>query len=111
MYWSYRGEKMPKVSKALADVFFDAFVGNGNVRYLPSSEPVAVHRDRRRVVPVASGPAAMVAAGCPPETTQLEFTKTLLHRLHRRGHSRSAARRIGVPLVTGGTVEQEAHRA
>jgi hypothetical protein len=28
VYWSYRGEKMTKVSRALADPFFDAFVSN-----------------------------------------------------------------------------------
>src|SRR6185295_4802792 len=27
VYWSYRADKMPKVSKALSDVFFDAYVG------------------------------------------------------------------------------------
>ncbi len=42
VYWSYRGDKMPRVSKALADTFFDAYLGNGNIRYYPKSEPVAV---------------------------------------------------------------------
>jgi cation diffusion facilitator CzcD-associated flavoprotein CzcO len=46
VFWSYRGEKMPKVSRALADPFFNAFVSNGNVRYLPNSEPVRA-RSRR----------------------------------------------------------------
>ncbi|NNM34562.1 MAG: NAD(P)-binding domain-containing protein, partial [Gemmatimonadetes bacterium] len=42
VHWSYRGSKMPRVSKALADVFFSAYVGNGNIRYHPHSEPTAV---------------------------------------------------------------------
>src|SRR5262245_2822630 len=42
VYWSYRGDKMPRISKALADAFFEAYVGNGNIRYYPQSEPTAV---------------------------------------------------------------------
>ena len=42
VYWSYRGGRMPKVSKALSTAFFDAYVGNGNIRHLAFSEPVAV---------------------------------------------------------------------
>lgn len=42
LFWSYRGVKMPRVSKALADEFFDAYLGNGNIRYYPKSDPVAV---------------------------------------------------------------------
>jgi len=42
LFWSYRGDKMPRVSKALADAFFDAYLGNGNIRYYPKSDPVAV---------------------------------------------------------------------
>lgn len=42
VFWSYRGHRMPRVSKALADDFFGAYLGNGNVRYFPKSEPVAI---------------------------------------------------------------------
>ena len=42
IYWSYRGDKLPRVSKALAEVFFEAYVGNGNIRYHPKSDPAAV---------------------------------------------------------------------
>ena len=38
VYWSYRGDKMPRVSKALSQVFFDAYMGNGNIRYRPNSK-------------------------------------------------------------------------
>ena len=75
VYWSYRGNKMPRVSKALADAFFGAYVGLGNIRYFRGSEPVSVvvgddHEeylsirvDRRRL------------DGRPAETTHLEFPK------------------------------------
>ena len=54
VYWSYRGDKMPKVSRALADEFFDAFVGNGNVRYLPSERAGRGARSRRGIVSVGA---------------------------------------------------------
>lgn len=40
--WSYRGDRLPRVSKALAEVFFEAYVGNGNIHYRPLSEPLMV---------------------------------------------------------------------
>ncbi|MEE8587487.1 MAG: FHA domain-containing protein [Acidobacteriota bacterium] len=75
VYWSYRGEKMPRVSKALQEEFFEAFVINGNIRYCPRSEPAAIvvaedhqeyfslRTDRRRL------------EGRPCETSHLEFPK------------------------------------
>ena len=83
VYWSYRGDKMPKVSKALADVFFDAFMGNGNVRYLPGSEPVAiVDADGQPSLSLRTSRIAQPSR--PTETTQLEFREGVLHRVHRR---------------------------
>lgn len=61
IHWSYRGDKLPRVSKALAEVFFEAYAGNGNIRYHPHSEPLlgipgddrsphlAIRIDRRQV--------------------------------------------------------------
>ncbi len=75
VYWSYRGEKMPRVSKALHEEFFEAFVVNGNIRYCPRSEPAGIvmaedhqeyfslRTDRRRL------------EGRPCETSHLEFPK------------------------------------
>lgn len=75
VYWFYRGDKMPRVSKALNEEFFEAFVINGNIRYYPRSEPAAVvmaedHQeylairiDRRRL------------EGRPCETSHFEFPK------------------------------------
>jgi thioredoxin reductase len=76
VYWSYRGDKLPKVSKALADVFFDAFLGNGNVRYLPNSEPLAVIGEGEQAR-LSIRTARVDVAGQPVQTTHLEFRKHL----------------------------------
>jgi thioredoxin reductase/pSer/pThr/pTyr-binding forkhead associated (FHA) protein len=59
--WSYRGDRLPRVSRVLAESFFEAYAGNGNIRYQPLSEPLmvvtgddrkphlAVRVDRRRI--------------------------------------------------------------
>ena len=75
VYWSYRGDKMPRVSKALAEVFFGAYVGNGNVRYYPNSEPAAVVTggDRKEYLAVRVDRRRM--EGRPSETSHLEFPK------------------------------------
>lgn len=75
VYWSYRGGSMPKVSKALSDVFFSAYVGNGNVRYLAYSEPVAVVTadDKQEYLSVRIDRKA--APNRPCETVHLEFAK------------------------------------
>ncbi len=73
VYWSYRGDQMPKVSKALSDVFFEAYVGNGNIRYLPHSEPVAVWTDPDSQDFLCVRTDRKVLAERPAETTQLEF--------------------------------------
>jgi thioredoxin reductase len=76
VYWSYRGDKMPKVSKALSEVFFDAYVGNGNIRYLAFSEPVAVVVGPDRLDYVSVRIDRKTADKRPPETVNLEFAKS-----------------------------------
>jgi thioredoxin reductase/pSer/pThr/pTyr-binding forkhead associated (FHA) protein/ferredoxin len=75
IYWSYRGDRLPKVSKALSEVFFDAYIGNGNIRYLPLSEPVAVlpGPDKKDYLSVRVDRKEVV--GRPAETVALEFPK------------------------------------
>jgi thioredoxin reductase/pSer/pThr/pTyr-binding forkhead associated (FHA) protein len=75
IYWSYRGDRLPKVSKALSEVFFDAYIGNGNIRYLPISEPVAVlpGPDKKDYLSVRIDRKEVV--GRPAETVALEFPK------------------------------------
>ncbi|HVM95647.1 MAG TPA: FHA domain-containing protein, partial [Candidatus Acidoferrales bacterium] len=73
--WSYRGDRLPKVSRALSEAFFDAYVGNGNIRYLAFSEPVAVVAgpDRNEYLSVRID--RKVVEGRPSETVHLEFPK------------------------------------
>ena len=75
VYWSYRGDRMPRVSQALADVFFAAYVGNGNIRYFPRSEPAAVVTgdDHQEYLSLRVDRRELV--GRPNETTHLEFPK------------------------------------
>jgi thioredoxin reductase/ferredoxin len=101
VYWSYRGDKMPKVSRALADVFFDAFMGNGNVRYLPSSEPFAM-LDGEGQSYLSLRTARVAVAGKPAETTQLEFAKAFCIACIGEDIPEALLARIGVPLVSGG---------
>jgi thioredoxin reductase/pSer/pThr/pTyr-binding forkhead associated (FHA) protein/ferredoxin len=76
VYWSYRGTKMPRISKALADRFFEAYIGNGNIRYFPESEPVMVLTGPDRNEYVAFRIDRKTQPGRPPESLHLEFLKT-----------------------------------
>ena len=106
VYWSYRGEKMPKVSRALADPFFNAFVSNGNVRYLPNSEPVAVlNVGDDSFLSVRTNRAT--AAGSPPETTQLEFKKRFCIACIGEDIPEALLAKIGAPLVAGGEANKK----
>ena len=75
VYWSYRSDKLPKVSKALAEVFFEAYMGNGNIRYHPNSDPVAVVTadDRKDYLSIQTDRRCI--PGRPNETAHLEFLK------------------------------------
>ena len=75
VYWSYRGDSMPKISKGLADVFFEAYVGNGNIRYYPKSEPAAVvvAEDRKEYLSIRIDRKRI--DGRPNECAYLEFPK------------------------------------
>ncbi len=75
VYWSYRSDKLPKVSKALAEAFFEAYMGNGNIRYHPNSDPVAVVTadDRKDYLSIQTD--RRVIPGRPNETSHLEFQK------------------------------------
>ena len=77
VYWAYRGEKLPRVaeSKALGPSFYDAYVGNGNIRYLPNSEPAAVFAGPDQHDYLLLRVDRKVIAGRPIETVHLEFAK------------------------------------
>ncbi|MGQ0735152.1 MAG: FAD-dependent oxidoreductase [Acidobacteriota bacterium] len=106
VYWSYRGEKMPKVSRALADPFFDAFVGNGNVRYLPTSEPVAV-LDIGEDSFLSVRTSRVLAPACPPETTQFEFKKGFCIACIGEDIPEGLLAKVGVPLTAGGPANKK----
>jgi len=98
VFWSNRGQKMPKVSSALAGVFFEAFVGHGNIKYLPTSEPVSTS---------GCGPQGTLAirierstvAPQPTTVTMLEFLKTSCVACIGEDLPESLLNRLGVPLV------------
>lgn len=75
VHWSYRGDRLPRVSKALADAFFEAYAGNGNIRYHPRSEPLMIDtgEDRRQYLLLRLDRRIM--QGRAVETTVLEFPK------------------------------------
>jgi thioredoxin reductase/ferredoxin len=75
VFWSYRKRSLPKVNSTLAKDFFAAFSGNGNIRYLPFSEPVAVLKssDGNEFIALRSDRRAVESR--PTEGTFLEFPK------------------------------------
>lgn len=75
IHWSYRGDRLPRVSKALADAFFEAYAGNGNIRYHPRSEPLMVGSSDDRKQHLLLRLDRRVMQGRAVETTVLEFAK------------------------------------
>jgi thioredoxin reductase/pSer/pThr/pTyr-binding forkhead associated (FHA) protein/ferredoxin len=73
VYWSYRSDKLPKVSKALAEEFFAASLDNGNIRHYPASEPITILAgdDRKEYLSVRTDRRIM--PGRPCETVHAEF--------------------------------------
>ena len=102
VHWSYRGDSMPRVSRALAEVFFAAYLGNGNIRYHPLSEPSAVvtAADRRQYLSVRIDRREL--AGRPAETVHLEFPKEQCIACIGEDVPATLLETLGVPLVTGG---------
>ena len=102
VYWSYRGDKMPKVSRALSEEFFDAYVGNGNIYYHPRSEPVAVVTGSDRNEYLSLRIDRKVLDGRPSETAHLEFTKTQCLACIGEDIPEKFLNTLGVFMVTGG---------
>ncbi len=76
VFWCYRGRSMPKVAqgKALASRFYESWM-QGNIRYLPLSEPLAVFRDERGKEFVAVKTRRVEQQNQPPELVCYEFEK------------------------------------
>lgn len=102
VYWTYRGDKMPRVSKALAAVFFEAYVGNGNIRYFPNSDPVAVVTgdDRQEYLAIRVDRRQM--QGRPTETSHLEFPKQNCIACIGEDIPEALLASLGAPMMVGG---------
>ncbi len=107
VYWSYRGDKLPKVSKALADVFFEAYLGNGNIRYCPNSEPVGVVTadDRNEYLSVRTDRRRMPDR--PGETVHLEFPKKFCIACIGEDIPEAFLNSMGIFMVTGGPANKK----
>ncbi|MBL9076597.1 MAG: NAD(P)-binding domain-containing protein [Planctomycetes bacterium] len=76
VFWCYRGRSMPKVAqgKALAARFYESWM-QGNIRYLPLSEPLAVFKDDAGKEFVAVKTRRVELPHQPPELVCYEFEK------------------------------------
>ncbi len=102
VYWSYRGDKMPRVSKALADAFFAAYVGNGNVHYCRHSEPLGVFRGDDRVEYLAVRVDRRRMEGRPQELALLEFPKEQVIACIGEDVPEALLNAFGIELAVGG---------
>ncbi|MFA6235053.1 MAG: FHA domain-containing protein [Bacteroidota bacterium] len=102
VFWSYRGDKLPKVSKALAEVFFDAYLGNGNIRYHPNSEPIAVMAGDDRCDYLAIRTERKSIVDRPNETTLLEFEKECCVACIGEDIPETLLNGMGIYMMTGG---------
>ena len=76
--WSYRRRNLPKVNTTLAETFFKAYAGNGNIRYMRYSGPLAVLKHSDSSEYVALRYDRREEPGRPPEGSYLEFPKERL---------------------------------
>jgi len=102
VYWTYRGDKMPRVSKALADVFFGAYMDNGNIRYHPKSDPAAVvtNSDRKEYLSIRVDSRCM--DGRPTETMHMEFRKEQCIACIGEDIPEALLKSFGIKMATGG---------
>jgi pSer/pThr/pTyr-binding forkhead associated (FHA) protein/thioredoxin reductase len=107
VYWSYRGDKLPKVSKAMADTFFEAYLGNGNIRYLPNSEPVAVVAAEPNQEFLSLRIDRKALTGRPNETTHLEFRKEQCMACIGEDIPEGFLNSLGIFMATGGPTNKK----
>ncbi len=107
VYWSYRGDKLPKVSKALADVFFEAYLGNGNIRYFPNSDPVAVVTagDSKEYLSLRTD--RKMIDDRPNETLHLEFLKECCIACIGEDIPEGFLNSLGIFMATGGPTNKK----
>ncbi len=102
VYWSYRGDRLPRVSKALGEMFFEAYIGNGNIRYHPHSEPMAVvtGEDHHEYLSIRIDRKSL--AERPSETTHLEFPKDQVVACIGEDLPEALLASLGIVMVHGG---------
>ncbi len=107
VYWSYRGAKMPRVSAALSDVFFEAYIKNGNIRYYPESEPLAVitAADRQEYLTVRVDRREI--ADRPVESLNLEFPKDKVIACIGEDLPRDFLGNLGIHMMAGGPKQKK----
>ena len=110
VYWSYRGNNLPKVSKALADEYFTAFVENGNIRTCPNSEAAAVVAtdDRKEYLSIRID--RRIIAGRPNETAHLEFYKEYCIACTGQEIPESFLKKLDIKVIKVGEGEKKQNR-
>jgi len=107
VFWSYRGTKMPRVSKALAERFFETYMGNGNIRHFPESEPVSVVTAPDRSELLSLRVDRKTPSDRPPETVHLEFPKTKCIACIGEDIPEALLQDLGISTVTAGPKEKK----
>lgn len=102
VHWSYRGDRLPRVSKALAETFFSAYAGHGNIRYHPHSEPLMVCQSENRRPQLAIRVDRRRIEGRAVETTLLEFPVEHCIACIGEDVPETFLGELGVPMATGG---------
>jgi len=78
VFWSYRRTSLPKVNSTLAPRFFKAYAGNGNIKYIPLSQSLAVLKGGDGAEFLALRCDRLEVPGRPPQGMYLEFPKDLV---------------------------------
>lgn len=108
VYWAHRSSKMPTVSEALASELFKALNVNGNVRYLPNSDPVAVTKGREGQPFLRIEVDRKVLPDRPAEALQLEFEAVCCVACIGQELPTRLLNAIGIFAVTGGSANRRA---
>ena len=107
VYWSHRGQQMPRVPQALESPMRRATDVHRNVRLLPTSGAREVaDTDDGKVVRIQVG--RQDASGAPVETTELEFEAGRVIACIGQEIDWTLLNAIGVYQVTGGTRSKKA---
>lgn len=105
--WSYRGTTKPAVSKALAEVFFECHMNNGNIRYLPNSDAVAIvtAEDKNEYLSIRID--RRIVEGRPAETTHVEFPKEFCIACIGQDLPERIINTMGIYMATGGPSDKK----